>query len=116
MRAVRAKATTGFISGKHATTGRRVKPSARRAGATISKALQMVGVSQAVRAWRLARSGWLGIFYLRPDGNAAPRFMGNAADPQGLFAPGAFSRSAVSRMIAADGWRTQNELHGQSFR
>src|SRR5260370_15802145 len=61
MRAVRANATIGFISGKHATTGRRVKPRARRSGLVISSALQMVGVSQARRASRLWREGKSGI-------------------------------------------------------
>src|SRR5580704_3387099 len=65
IRAVRAKATIGFISGKQATTGRRVKPCARRPGATTSSALQIVGVSQAVSALRLAALGRVGIVCLR---------------------------------------------------
>src|SRR5438270_1242432 len=59
--AVRAKPTIGFSSGNGATSGRRVKPMARRAGATISSALQIVGVSQARRASRLLASGRFGI-------------------------------------------------------
>src|SRR5271170_6609801 len=78
--AVRAKATIGFISGKQATTGRRVKPCARRAGATTSSALQMVGVSQAVRALRAAALGRLGIGGLRPEERLL-RFIGIAAGP-----------------------------------
>src|SRR3954469_13595574 len=59
--AVLAKPTIGFSSGNGATSGRRVQPIARRAGATISSALQMVGVSQARSASRLLASGRLGI-------------------------------------------------------
>src|SRR5947199_6120458 len=88
--AVRAKATTGFISGKQATRGRRVKPIARRAGTTISRALQIVGVSQARSASRLWRSGRLGIMSLRPV-KVRPGFRGNAVRPQGLFRRAAFA-------------------------
>src|SRR5665213_3541279 len=71
MSAVRAKATIGFISEKQATTGRRLKPWARRSGATTSSALQIVGVSHAVRAWRLAALGKSGIGLLRPKETGA---------------------------------------------
>src|SRR5580704_3422267 len=84
MSAVRAKATTGFISGKQATTGRRVKPWARRAGATTSSALQIVGVSQAVRALRAAALGRLGMVISDQVRTQAHRFIGNAAGPQAI--------------------------------
>src|ERR1700722_14231963 len=103
MSAVRAKATMGFISGKQATTGRRVKPCARRAGATISSALQIVGVSQAVRAWRLAALGKLGIGNLRP-GNGCPALLASRPGRK-LFpashSPEAFSGGADRRIIPA---------------
>jgi hypothetical protein len=46
---VRANPTIGGMAGKAQTNGRLVKPTARRSGATISSALQMVGVSKARR-------------------------------------------------------------------
>ena len=59
--AVRAKATTGFNCGKAAINGRRVNPVARRAGVTSSSALQIVGVSNSLKASRSAKSGKAGI-------------------------------------------------------
>src|SRR5215472_10237102 len=59
--AVRAKPTTGFRSGKAAISGRRINPVARRAGATSSSALQIVGVSNALRGSRSATCGRLGM-------------------------------------------------------
>src|ERR1700732_2509227 len=97
MRAVRAKATTGFISGKQATTGRRVKPWARRCGATTSSALQMVGVSQAVRALRLAALGKLGIGDLRPREHGLHRLL--AKRRPGKVFSGGFSGRADWRII-----------------
>src|SRR6266436_10026780 len=58
--AVRAKATTGFKFGKAAINGRRVKPMARRAGTTSSRALQIVGLSNSLNASRSAGSGKVG--------------------------------------------------------
>src|SRR6202011_5066457 len=49
MVAVRAWPTIGFISGNGQISGRRLKPAVRRAGATSSRALQIVGVSIALR-------------------------------------------------------------------
>src|SRR5436309_14492612 len=92
--AVRAKATTGFISGKQATSGRRVKPIARRAGTTISSALQIVGVSQARSASRLCLSGKLAgrlDIGLTPAVGGRPGFRGHAVRPQGLFLRAAFA-------------------------
>jgi hypothetical protein len=60
MIAVRAKATTGFKFGKAAIRGRRVKPIARRAGTTSSRALQIVGLSNSLKAARSAGSGRVG--------------------------------------------------------
>src|SRR5215469_16981277 len=61
MIAVRANATTGFICGKAAKRGLRLNPIARRPGTTSSRALQIVGVSNAFRDSRAAESGRLGI-------------------------------------------------------
>src|SRR5947209_16751041 len=76
MMAVRAKATTGFISGKAANSGLRVNPTARRAGATSSSALQMVGVSNALRASRSAWSGKRGMAGSSEYHRWSPAFIG----------------------------------------
>src|SRR5439155_6234624 len=60
MIAVRANATTGFKFGKAAISGRRVKPMARRAGTTSSRALQIVGLSNSLNTSRSAGSGRVG--------------------------------------------------------
>src|SRR5665213_441436 len=110
MSAVRAKATIGFISEKQATTGRRLKPWARRSGATTSSALQIVGVSHAVRAWRLAALGKSGIGLLRPKetgaslywhrGRAASHFPGLSRDTALPHHRGSFARgSAMSYTV-----------------
>src|SRR5690349_19093959 len=88
MRAVRAKATTGFNSGKAANSGRRVKPMARRAGTTSSRALQIVGVSNARRASRSARSGRRGMSASSDNEGSPPGFIGNAPGHQGLSVGG----------------------------
>src|SRR5438270_6914791 len=94
--AVRAKATTGFISGKQATSGWRVKPVARRAGAPISSALQMVGVSKARRASRAWRSGRLGIRF-SPAGQGFAPALGATPSGRKGFSAGPISRIIKSR-------------------
>src|SRR5271165_7379837 len=86
MIAVRAKATTGFNSGNDATNGRRIKPVARRAGATISSALQIVGVSNARKASRAAGSGRFGIGLSPASDCPAPGFIGEWPKPARVFA------------------------------
>src|SRR5438445_10383540 len=86
MWAVRANATTGFKSGKAAISGRRVKPVARRAGTTSSSALQMVGVSNALRASRSASSGSRGIAGFLEPSSSDHAFMGNGRRHQGISA------------------------------
>src|SRR6185437_15033580 len=84
MMAVRAKATTGFISGKAAVSGRRVNPIARRAGTTSSSALQIVGVSNAFSASRSARFGRRGMAgFLKPS-SAGSRFIEIGRARQGI--------------------------------
>src|SRR5215472_2119384 len=85
MIAVRAKATTGLSLGKAANSGLRVKPIARRAGATSSSALQIVGVSNAFSASRSPGSGRRGMAASSDHHHGSPAFMGNGRRHQGLF-------------------------------
>src|SRR5215467_8341709 len=86
MMAVRAKATTGFSRGNAATSDLRVKPIARRAGATTSSALQIVGVSYALSASRSTASGRLGMAASSDQYRGSPGFMGNGRRHQGSSA------------------------------
>src|SRR6516165_10013089 len=85
MIAVRANATTGFISGKAAKSGLRVKPMARRAGTTSSSALQIVGVSNALRASSSCRSGRRGMAGSSEHQSSDPSLIGKNGDRQGLL-------------------------------
>src|SRR5215469_5898626 len=114
MRPVRANATTGFISGNGATAGRRVKPKARRSGLVSSSALQIVGVSQAVRALRLAALGKLGI-----DGSPWKRAGGKAGAPP-YWLPARAARAFRATLLSASSERPPlegkaHELHRQPF-
>src|SRR5438552_14443364 len=73
MVAVRAKATTGFRFGNAAISGLRVKPIARRAGTTSSRALQIVGLSNYLKASRSAGCGRVGTLAFLGSLSSGPR-------------------------------------------
>src|SRR5947207_8544053 len=84
MIAVRAKATTGFKFGKAAISGRRVKPVARRAGTTSSRALQIVGLSNSLKASRSAGFGRVGTSAFLGPHCRVRGFIGKGLARQGL--------------------------------
>src|SRR5262249_10637066 len=83
MIAVRANATTGFICGKAAKSGLRVNPTARRAGTTSSSALQIVGVSNSLRASRSAGFGRRGTAASSGHHRRSSALIGNLRARQG---------------------------------
>ncbi len=113
MRAVRAKATTGFISGNAATTGRQVKPSIpprRRDDLEIIADRRRVP-TQAVRAW--SWRGWeIGHRKILRQGGkeGAPLYRPRAPSKAFSAAPYLLHHSGPPV-----GEAPHDELHGQPF-
>jgi hypothetical protein len=95
MSAVRANATTGFISGKQATSGRRVKPIARRADDDLERVADGRRIEGAQRFEGVA-IGQAG-HHVSPAGQGSATALG--ATPSGRKG---FSTAPVSRIINAE--------------